>query len=60
LAADHARLKRVNAELVSDLARASAVIQRLALDNHHLRQQMATTGGAVSLDRERRARRSRD
>jgi hypothetical protein len=59
LTADHARLKRANAELERDLTRATAAIQRLALDNHHLRQQARDAAAVLPLDRERRARRPR-
>jgi hypothetical protein len=57
LAADHARLKRDNADLARNLAGATAVIQRLALDNHHLQQQPAAATGTVALNQARRTRR---
>jgi predicted ArsR family transcriptional regulator len=60
LADDHSRLKQANAELTRDLARAAAAIQRLALDNHELRQQLAATTGVISLADERRIRRPVD
>ena len=60
LAAEHARLKLLNSQLTSDLDRATAVIQRLALDNERLSQQLAAAAGVVRFEHERRTRRPRD
>jgi hypothetical protein len=43
----HAQLKRDHARLAEELDAAQAVIQRLSLENHHLRQQAAGTAKVI-------------
>jgi AcrR family transcriptional regulator len=53
---DHASLKRKNAQLRHDLELAKASIQRLALDNQQLRQQLEGAAKVISIDPARRTR----
>ncbi|GAB2994128.1 hypothetical protein GCM10027184_55780 [Saccharothrix stipae] len=54
LAAEHARLKRAHAELQHDHDRAKAVIQRLSLDNHRLRQQIEGAAKIIPIHQKRK------
>lgn len=47
---DNAKLRRDNHDLTEHLELAVANIQRLTLDNHHLRQQLDTTANITRID----------